>query len=220
MKDSNKNSPLLFKVENCLGPLELEVMFVLWQRRKAKVSEVLDVLKPKKRFAYTTIMTVMDKLHKKGFLKREKIGKAYCYSPVFGQNQVISNSLSLVFKDLGVSYGRKKVLAATLALVPTFSSKLIKTYKKSVLTSFSFAIVFALFIYSLFDLLKNLSFFGIFDYLNLLTVDAIANHNRLLFYALLENLPVINLASSLVLLILTVIFTKKLFKLIIQGRRI
>lgn len=217
MKHSNKNLPSLFKVENCLGPLELEVMLILWQRKKAKVGEVLKVLKQKKHFAYTTIMTIMDKLYKKGFLKREKKHKSYWYYPTVDQNKVIANSLSLVFKDLGASYGRKKVMLATLSLAPTFSNKLLNTYKIPVFYSFSFVLIFTLFVYSFFDLWKNLSFFGVFDYLKLIPA-ATTNYGNLLFYALLESFPAVNFVSTLILLILTVVFSKKLIKLS-QTRR-
>ncbi|MGB9911343.1 MAG: BlaI/MecI/CopY family transcriptional regulator [Microgenomates group bacterium] len=215
MKHSNKNLPLLFKVENFLGPLEREVMLVIWKKGKINVGEVLKTLKTKKKLAYTTIMTVMDKLYKKGFLKREKIGKAYWYSPAVKENIIISNSLSWVFQDLAKSYGRKKVLLATLSLMPTFSNKLIKEYKKPVLLSFSFGIILAFFVYSLFELWQNLNFFGIFDYFKILLSEIVfySKHWYLALLAIGENLPLINILTTTFLLFLIIFFSKKLIKL-------
>ncbi len=66
-----------------LGELEAEVMDRLWTwQHPATVREVLDDLVPARKLAYTTVMTVMDNLHRKGLLSREQDGRAYRYSPV------------------------------------------------------------------------------------------------------------------------------------------
>lgn len=51
-----------------------------WDRPVA-VREVLDNLQQDRMIAYTTVMTVMDNLHRKGYLKREMDGRAYRYQP-------------------------------------------------------------------------------------------------------------------------------------------
>ncbi|MCI0337284.1 MAG: BlaI/MecI/CopY family transcriptional regulator [Acidobacteria bacterium] len=66
-----------------LGPLERDVMEVVWQRhdRGGEVS-VRDIhLAFNERLAYTTLMTTLDRLHKKGLLNRRKDGRAFYYSP-------------------------------------------------------------------------------------------------------------------------------------------
>ena len=50
-----------------------------WQR-PASVREVLDDLAVDRKLAYTTVMTVMDNLHRKGVLTRTQDGRAYIYS--------------------------------------------------------------------------------------------------------------------------------------------
>lgn len=52
-----------------LGPLELEVMKVIWIRKEATVQNVLTELNKQNDYAYTTIMTVMNRLDKKGLLR-------------------------------------------------------------------------------------------------------------------------------------------------------
>ena len=66
-----------------LGELEAVVMDRLWTwERPTTVREVLDDLVEDRKLAYTTVMTVMDNLHRKGVLSREPDGRAYRYSPV------------------------------------------------------------------------------------------------------------------------------------------
>ncbi len=66
-----------------LGDLESTIMDRMWSyRRPASVRDVLEDLRRDREIAYTTVMTVMDKLHKKGLLRRQALGKAYIYEPV------------------------------------------------------------------------------------------------------------------------------------------
>jgi predicted transcriptional regulator len=66
-----------------LGELENEVMTRVWQwNRTVTVREVLGDLHREREIAYTTVMTVMDKLFQKGWLRREREGRAYRYEPV------------------------------------------------------------------------------------------------------------------------------------------
>ncbi|MEU8246446.1 BlaI/MecI/CopY family transcriptional regulator [Nonomuraea sp. NPDC048916] len=66
-----------------LGELESTIMDRMWSyHRPASVRDVLEDLRREREIAYTTVMTVMDKLHTKGLLRREPVGKAYIYRPV------------------------------------------------------------------------------------------------------------------------------------------
>lgn len=49
--------------------------------RPALVREVLEDLQRDRKIAYTTVMTVMENLHRKGILSRERHGRAYRYTP-------------------------------------------------------------------------------------------------------------------------------------------
>ncbi|HXP45867.1 MAG TPA: BlaI/MecI/CopY family transcriptional regulator [Terriglobales bacterium] len=62
-----------------LGPLETELLRALWKRGNATVRELL--AEGHARAAYTTVMTTLDRLHKKGLLDRAPDGRAYRYSP-------------------------------------------------------------------------------------------------------------------------------------------
>ena len=72
-----KSSPLLGT--RPLGPLESRLMRALWQRRDATVRELL--VDAQIQAAYTTVMTTLDRLYKKGLLDRAPDGRAYRYCP-------------------------------------------------------------------------------------------------------------------------------------------
>jgi predicted transcriptional regulator len=61
-----------------LGPLELQVMEVIWTFGESSVREVVEKLQSK--LAYTTVMTTLDRLFKKGLLDRHKSERAFVYS--------------------------------------------------------------------------------------------------------------------------------------------
>jgi predicted transcriptional regulator len=61
-----------------LGPLETQVMEVLWDCDECCVRQVLPRLN--RTFAYTTIMSTLNRLYRKGLAKRRKCGRAYAYS--------------------------------------------------------------------------------------------------------------------------------------------
>lgn len=65
-----------------LGELEALVMEQLWSSSEPlSVRRVLEALPDGRHRAYTTVMTVMDNLFHKGFLARERSGRAYVYRP-------------------------------------------------------------------------------------------------------------------------------------------
>jgi predicted transcriptional regulator len=61
-----------------LGRLERQVMDVVWQHEAVSVRDVQTAMP--RRVAYTTVMTTMDRLFKKGMLERERDGRAFRYS--------------------------------------------------------------------------------------------------------------------------------------------
>ncbi|WUH46512.1 BlaI/MecI/CopY family transcriptional regulator [Streptomyces sp. NBC_00443] len=66
-----------------LGELEDTVMTRVWKwNRPVTVREVLEDLQQERSIAYTTVMTVLDNLHQKGWVRREAEGRAYRYEAV------------------------------------------------------------------------------------------------------------------------------------------
>ena len=60
-----------------LGPLEISIMNVLWERGESNVREVMEQLD--RGLAYTTVMTTLDRLFKKGLLDRHKLHRSFVY---------------------------------------------------------------------------------------------------------------------------------------------
>jgi predicted transcriptional regulator len=73
-------------LEKSLGTLERDVMAICWQRANISVREVCTQLDGP--VAYTTVMTTMDRLFKKGLLSREKSGRAFVYSPTATHEEI------------------------------------------------------------------------------------------------------------------------------------
>ncbi|MGW3347888.1 BlaI/MecI/CopY family transcriptional regulator [Nonomuraea rubra] len=77
-----------------LGGLESAIMDRLWSyHRPALVRDVLEDLRRDRQIAYTTVMTVMDKLYKKGLLTRHPQGKAYLYETVISEDAYMAQQM-------------------------------------------------------------------------------------------------------------------------------
>ena len=81
-----------------LGRVELEIMHVVWDKGRATVQEVKDALSVTHPAAYSTFLTMMRTLEKKGILKHDmhEDGRTYVYRPLVSREEV-SNSM---FQDI------------------------------------------------------------------------------------------------------------------------
>jgi predicted transcriptional regulator len=77
-----------------LPPLELRCMKALWGAGKATVHEIRAGLLPDRPLAYTTVMTVMDRLARKGIVERNKRGHAHLYRPAVAEEIIREHSLN------------------------------------------------------------------------------------------------------------------------------
>src|SRR5687768_5995743 len=79
---------------NGLGQLETAVMDALWQlARPVRVREVVEHLASQRKLAYTTVMTVLDNLHRKAWVTRRMHNRAYLYQPALTREEAVSNAL-------------------------------------------------------------------------------------------------------------------------------
>ena len=67
-------------------PLELECLKVLWRLGEGSVKEVRQSLTANRNLAYTTVMTVLDRLARKGGVARRKSGRSFMYAPVLSKD--------------------------------------------------------------------------------------------------------------------------------------
>jgi predicted transcriptional regulator len=79
------------KKAQTLGQLELEVLKIVWDKQGCSVLEVAEVLAKQKGYARTTILTVIQRLHKKGFLSRKKEGGVFHYYSTQKKTTVLGN---------------------------------------------------------------------------------------------------------------------------------
>jgi BlaI family penicillinase repressor len=64
-----------------LPPLELSCLRALWSLEEGNVKDVQGIVAKSRPLAYTTIMTVLDRLVRKGKITRRKVGRAFLYAP-------------------------------------------------------------------------------------------------------------------------------------------
>lgn len=82
-----------------LAPLELDCLNTLWPMGEGTVREIRDALAVRRPRAYTTIMTIMDRLARKGVVERKKVGRAYRYRPNLTAHDARSNAIAQVVEN-------------------------------------------------------------------------------------------------------------------------
>lgn len=82
------------------GELEASVMDRLWEAEGPRsVRDVLVDLQRTRDIAYTTVMTVMERLFRKGLLAREEAGKAFLYRPVLSRADYTADAMAAALAD-------------------------------------------------------------------------------------------------------------------------
>jgi predicted transcriptional regulator len=74
-----------------LTPQELEIMKIVWARGPSNVRDVYESLLERRRIAYTTVMTMMNVLERKGHLRKQAEGRSYRYQPTRPRRQVMGS---------------------------------------------------------------------------------------------------------------------------------
>ncbi|MEX0869764.1 MAG: BlaI/MecI/CopY family transcriptional regulator [Nitriliruptoraceae bacterium] len=93
---TRRNEPL----EAVLGPLEQEVMDVVWRIGDSTVRDVHEELARDRSIAYTTVMTTMSRLAAKGLLVRDTTGLAHRYVPAVSRERYARSAVSDVLNWL------------------------------------------------------------------------------------------------------------------------
>jgi predicted transcriptional regulator len=85
-----------------LGELESRVMAALWDAGGPRtVRAVHTTLAAERPLAYTTVMTVLDNLHGKGWVRRERAGRAWVYTPARAREEAGAEMLRDMLDSLG-----------------------------------------------------------------------------------------------------------------------
>ena len=110
-------------------------MNTLWPIGEATVREIRDRLASRRARAYTTIMTIMDRLARKGVVERRKSGRAYVYRPKLSAEEARAQALGQVLENffggskealltqLGNGYAAHREESAVSAVSPRVSDE-------------------------------------------------------------------------------------------------
>lgn len=85
-----------------IGSREMMILNIIWDSRELTVREVFKEISKKEDIAYTSIMTSMQNMEKKGLLKHREEGRAYIYSAVVDKGEVqqrlVKDLIDMAFK--------------------------------------------------------------------------------------------------------------------------
>jgi predicted transcriptional regulator len=96
-----------------LAPLELECLSVLWPLGEGTVRDIHRALASSRPRAYTTVMTIMDRLEQKGIVARRKVGKAFRYQAKLSVEEARLKAVEKIVE--GFFDGSPEALAAHLS---------------------------------------------------------------------------------------------------------
>lgn len=81
-------------------PLELECLRAIWDLGEANVQSVKDVLAPRRPLAYTTVMTMLERLTRKNMLSRRKVGRSFVYKPEVSRDEIRRRAVNDLVESL------------------------------------------------------------------------------------------------------------------------
>jgi len=90
-----------------LTPLELDIMKAVWRHAPITVREVQEAIRPGRQLAYTTVMTIMDRLHHKGFLRRNLRSRTHYYESAIDYADVRDQAVETLVRTF---FGSKEKL--------------------------------------------------------------------------------------------------------------
>jgi predicted transcriptional regulator len=102
-------SPTKDGLVKVLGPLETDIMQVVWQDERSTVKKVHRKLSQTREIAYTTVMTTMSRLAEKGVLKRHREGLAYVYTAAITEEDFVTMVVQQVLDGLLDDYSETAI---------------------------------------------------------------------------------------------------------------
>jgi BlaI family penicillinase repressor len=96
-----------------LAPLELDCMNALWRLGEATVRDIHGALATTRPRAYTTIMTILDRLTQKGVVERQKAGRAWLYKANLSADQARTRAVARLVE--GFFQGSTEALASHIS---------------------------------------------------------------------------------------------------------
>jgi len=78
---------------------ERKLLEVLWKRKEASVREVTDELSQKTPIAYTTVLTLLSLMNKKGLVSHRQEGRAFIYSAAISRSEALAKAVEHLLKQ-------------------------------------------------------------------------------------------------------------------------
>jgi predicted transcriptional regulator len=102
-------------------PLELECLCALWLMGEANVQAVREHLAPRRALAYTTVMTMLDRLARKQVVTRRKVGRSFVYTPALSRDEVRHRAIRELVESLfeGKPEDLRRYLAGAVSVAAT-----------------------------------------------------------------------------------------------------
>lgn len=88
-----------------LSQLEQELMDIVWKLKKSSVREVVENLKPKKKLAYTTVATILQRLSEKGLVKKTNGDSVLYYTPKLTKEMYSKNIVKSFINNFTTHFG-------------------------------------------------------------------------------------------------------------------
>ena len=80
-------------------------MDIVWEKKSCSAREILMILKKERKIAYTTVATILQRLHDKGFLTRKENKSGYVYSPKLSKERYSKNVAQSFLRNFIISFG-------------------------------------------------------------------------------------------------------------------
>jgi BlaI family penicillinase repressor len=100
------------------GDLQDEVMRIVWELGEATVDDVREAQPRRSRCAYNTIQTVLNRLHDRELLTRERRGKAFVYKAAYAESELVARAIGDRLADASTDARREAVLHLVEGLEP------------------------------------------------------------------------------------------------------
>jgi predicted transcriptional regulator len=117
-----------------LGPLEIRVLECLWQTGNERT--VRGLLDRFPELAYTTVMTTLDRLFKKGLLDRSRRDRAYCYRPRFDraglERQLAEGAFDRLLRSAASRRAARPILATFIEAVARRDGSLLRELERMI----------------------------------------------------------------------------------------
>lgn len=92
-------------MKSTLGELEQQIMDIVWEQKNCSARDILTKLEQEKKLAYTTVATILQRLHDKGLLSRKESSNGHIYAPKVSKEKYTKNVAQSFLKNFIHSFG-------------------------------------------------------------------------------------------------------------------